>query len=59
MLLFPFEIRSLWHGITLLRVAVFVINLAIVFYMGYLLREGRRRRRLLSISPESRDSSGN
>jgi uncharacterized membrane protein (DUF2068 family) len=59
MLLFPFEIRALWHGITLLRVAVFVINLAIVFYMGYLLREGRRRRRLLSISPESRDSSGN
>jgi uncharacterized membrane protein (DUF2068 family) len=46
MLLFPLEIRELFRGVDLLRVLVFLINLAVVVYMGYLLREGRRLRRL-------------
>jgi uncharacterized membrane protein (DUF2068 family) len=59
MLLFPLEIRALLRGITILRAAVFAINLAIVLYMFFLLREGRRqRRRWKSMEGESRDSSG-
>lgn len=46
MLLVPFEIHELFRGITLLRSAVFLVNLAVIFYMGFLLREGRRLRRL-------------
>jgi uncharacterized membrane protein (DUF2068 family) len=46
MLLVPFEVRELFHGITLLRSGVFVVNLAVILYMGFLLREGRRLRRL-------------
>jgi uncharacterized membrane protein (DUF2068 family) len=48
MLLFPFEIRELSHGITLLRLGAFIVNIAIVLYMGFLLREGRRLRHLQS-----------
>jgi uncharacterized membrane protein (DUF2068 family) len=40
-LLIPLEIRELMRGITVLRSAVFVGNLVIVFYMLYLLRSGR------------------
>jgi uncharacterized membrane protein (DUF2068 family) len=40
-LLIPLEIRELLRGVTLLRSAVFVGNLVIVFYMLYLLRSGR------------------
>lgn len=40
-LLIPLEIRELMRGITILRSLVFVGNLAIVFYMLYLLRSGR------------------
>ncbi len=40
-LLIPLEIRQLLRGVTLLRSAVFVGNLVIVFYMLYLLRSGR------------------
>ncbi|MGA8440623.1 MAG: DUF2127 domain-containing protein [Candidatus Sulfotelmatobacter sp.] len=40
-LLIPLEIRELLRGVTLLRSAVFVGNLIIVFYMLYLLRVGR------------------
>ncbi len=59
MLLFPFEIRELLRGITLLRSGVFAVNLGIVVYMFFLLREGRRQRRLLHSShPESHDPSG-
>jgi uncharacterized membrane protein (DUF2068 family) len=45
MLLLPLEVRELFRGITLFRASVFVINVAIVLYMYYLLREGRRQRR--------------
>lgn len=46
MLLVPLEIRELLHGITLLRSVVFAINLGIILYMAFLLREGRRLRRM-------------
>jgi uncharacterized membrane protein (DUF2068 family) len=48
MLLLPLEIRELLHGVTWFRVAAFVINIAVVLYMAFLLREGRRLRRLHS-----------
>ena|SRR5271155_3223570 len=44
-LLLPFEIRELLRGITVLRSAVFAVNIGIILYMFYLLREGRRERR--------------
>lgn len=47
MLLFPFEIRALLRGVTILRSLVFAVNLGIVLYMFFLLREGRRQRRQL------------
>jgi uncharacterized membrane protein (DUF2068 family) len=47
-LLLPFEIRELLRGVTLLRSAVFVVNVGIVLYMAFLLREGRRLRSLES-----------
>jgi len=43
-LLLPLEIRELLRGITFLRVAIFLVNVGIVLYMFFLLREGRRRR---------------
>jgi uncharacterized membrane protein (DUF2068 family) len=45
-LLLPLEVRELMRGITLVRSALFIGNLAIVFYMLYLLLENRRERRL-------------
>ncbi len=45
MLFVPVEIRELAHGITILRSLVFVINLGIILYMGFLLRDERRHRR--------------
>jgi len=40
-LLIPLEVRELMRGITIFRSAVLVGNLAIMFYMLYLLRSGR------------------
>ncbi len=58
-LFLPFEIRGLLRGITFFRSAVLVVNLAIVLYMFFLLREGRKsRRERQSIEPESLDQSG-
>jgi uncharacterized membrane protein (DUF2068 family) len=53
-LLIPFEIRELLRGVTLLRTAVFVGNLVIVFYMLYLLRLGRQATALPTADGESR-----
>lgn len=58
MLLFPFEIRALLHGITILRSIVFAVNLGIVVYMGFLLRDGRRQRRMLRTQAETSDGGG-
>jgi uncharacterized membrane protein (DUF2068 family) len=56
-LLIPLEIRELMRGITILRSAVFVGNLVIVFYMLYLLRSGRLAA-LSSADAETRAGSG-
>jgi uncharacterized membrane protein (DUF2068 family) len=58
-LLLPLEVRELMRGITVLRSTMLVANLAIVLYMFFLLRAGRRRRReLRSNDPETPDRSG-
>jgi len=58
-LLLPLEVRGLMRGITVPRSAVFLGNLAIVFYMLFLLRAGRgRRQELPSIEADNLDQSG-
>jgi len=44
-LLLPLEIRELIRGVTFLRFAVLVGNLAIIFYMLYVILANRRERR--------------
>jgi uncharacterized membrane protein (DUF2068 family) len=58
MLFLPLEVRALMRGITFLRCGVLVVSLAIIYYMYYLLREGRRQRRLQTIHAEGRTNSG-
>lgn len=52
-LLLPIEIRSLFRGVTFLRCAILLVNVAIVVYMFFLLRAGRRERRLRLLDPET------
>lgn len=44
-LLLPFEVRELFRGVTFLRCGLLIGNLAIVFYMLYIIRANRRERR--------------
>jgi uncharacterized membrane protein (DUF2068 family) len=44
-LLLPFEIRELFRGVTLVRCGLLVGNLAVVFYMLYVILSNRRARR--------------
>jgi uncharacterized membrane protein (DUF2068 family) len=48
MLLVPLEIRELFRGVTWLRSGAFLVNIGVVLYMGFLLREGRRLRQVSS-----------
>jgi uncharacterized membrane protein (DUF2068 family) len=60
-LLLPLEVRELFRGITFWRCALLIGNLAIIFYMLYVILENRReRRRGLSPSQQakSRPRSG-
>lgn len=43
-LLLPWEIRELMRGLTVLRCALFIVNLAVVLYMLYVIRCNRRER---------------
>jgi len=43
-LLLPFEVRELMRGITLIRSAFFLGNVAVVLYMAYVIRSNRRER---------------
>ena len=53
-LLLPTEMRELMRGITFLRVALFVVNLAVIFYMLYVIVCNRRERRTAaSVDPET------
>jgi uncharacterized membrane protein (DUF2068 family) len=45
-LLMPLEVRELMRGVTALRSAVFLGNLAVVFFMLYVIRTNRRERQL-------------
>lgn len=59
-LLIPLEVRQLLRGITVLRSLLFALNIGVVLYMFYLLRDGRRQRRQLqSVDPETPARSGN
>ena len=59
-LLLPLEVRELMRGITLLRSVVFAVNIGIVLYMFFLLRDGRRERRQRRLAEaESSDQRGN
>jgi uncharacterized membrane protein (DUF2068 family) len=58
-LLIPLEIRELIRGVTLLRSAVFVGNVAVVCYMLYLLRSGRRTAANTLSDAEPRAGGGN
>jgi len=51
-LLLPLEVRELLRGVTLIRSAIFVGNLAIVLYMFYLLRSRHRQRKELARASE-------
>ena len=43
-LLLPLEIRELMRGVTALRCALFIVNLAVALYMLYVIRANRRER---------------
>src|SRR5580693_881757 len=45
-LLLPLEIRELSRGVTLLRSALFIGNMAVVLFMLYVIRTNRRERRM-------------
>lgn len=45
-LLLPLEVRELLRGVTLLRSALFLGNMAVVFFMLYVIRSNRRERRM-------------
>ncbi len=45
-LLMPLEVRELLRGVTALRSAMFIGNLAVVFFMLYVIRTNRRERRM-------------
>lgn len=45
-LLLPFEVKELFRGLTFLRCGLLIGNLAIVFYMLYVILENRRERRM-------------
>jgi len=52
-LLLPLEVRQLFRGVTFVRCALLVGNLAVVFYMLYVILANRRERRLASPAPEA------
>jgi len=49
-LLLPFEVRELFRGLTVLRCGFLLGNLAVVFYMLYVIIENRRERRNAAIT---------
>lgn len=50
-LLLPLEVRELLRGVTALRCAFFVGNVAVVVYMLYIIRANRRERRSAVSAP--------
>jgi uncharacterized membrane protein (DUF2068 family) len=52
-LLLPLEVRELFRGVTFVRCALLVGNLAVVLYMLYVILVNRRERRLAALSPQA------
>jgi len=52
-LLLPVEVRELFRGVTFVRLALLVGNLAIVVYMLYVILVNRRERRLGALPPQA------
>ena len=52
-LLMPLEVRELLRGLTVLRVSLFVGNLAVVFYMLYVIVSNRREGRIAPMGPRA------
>jgi len=50
-LLLPLEVRELLRGLTAVRIALFVGNLAVVFYMLYVIISNRRERQSAGVTP--------
>src|SRR5271165_5393886 len=50
-LLLPLEIRELMRGLTALRCAMFIGNVAVVIYMLYIIRNNRRERAAAALRP--------
>jgi uncharacterized membrane protein (DUF2068 family) len=55
-LLLPLEVRELMRGVTLLRSAIFVGNLAIVLYMFQVLRVRYREKRAAALAADQSES---
>lgn len=45
MLLLPWEVRELFRGVTVVRCGLLLVNLAVVFFMLYIILANRRERR--------------
>ena len=56
-LLLPLEVRELFRGITFWRCALLIGNLAIIFYMLYVILENRRERRRAMLMPGANAAS--
>jgi uncharacterized membrane protein (DUF2068 family) len=54
-MLLPLEIREILRGITLLRCALFVGNLAVVLYMLHVIQSNRRERKNAAVSISTED----
>jgi len=54
-LLLPLEVRELFRGVTLLRCAVLIGNVAIVLYMLYVILANRRERKKLASAPTAQN----
>lgn len=58
-LLLPMEVRELFRGVTLVRCGLLLVNLAVVFFMLYIILANRRERRnSMSLSRPPKPSSG-
>lgn len=60
-LLLPLEVRELFRGITFFRCALLIGNLAIIFYMLYVILQNRRERRQPQserIAPDAASEAG-
>ncbi len=55
-LLIPLEIRELFRGVTALRSALFLGNLAVILFMVYVIRNNRRERQMAAAQTADAES---